>query len=113
MDRENISHGGGYSKIEFCDLFSDKRQIVHVKHYGGSSVLSHLFYQGIVSGELFLADADFRTKVNDKLLKSHKLADPFKQPAAKDYEVVFAIISMSPKKLDLPFFSKVSLRNAR
>jgi uncharacterized protein (TIGR04141 family) len=85
---------------------------VHVKHYAGSSVLSHLFYQGIVSGELFLADAEFRKKVNGKLPSSHHI-DLKKQPVAGDYEIVFAIISSSSKVLDLPFFSKVSLRNAR
>ena len=84
-----------------------------MKHYGGSSVLSHLFSQGVVSGELFLADAEFRKKVNTKLSSSHKFGNPSNQPTAKDYHVIFAIISMSPKKLDLPFFSKVSLRNAR
>ena len=60
-----------------------------------------------------MADSEFRKKVNQKLPNSHKLSDPLKQPNAKDYEGIFAIISMSAKKLDLPFFSKVSLRNAK
>jgi len=113
MDRKLISHGGGYSKIEFCDLLTDDKKVVHVKRYGGSSVLSHLFAQGVVSGELFLADKEFRDKVNEKLADSHKLNDTTPKPNAEEYEVVFAVISASPKDLDIPFFSKVTLRNAR
>ena len=112
MDAQNISHGGGYSKIEFCDLFTINHEMIHVKRYGGSSVLSHLFSQGVVSGELFLADRDFRAKVNDKLPRTHKLSAPSSKPDASKYRIIFAIISNSTDKLELPFFSKVSLRNA-
>lgn len=111
MDRKNISYGGGPSRIEFCDLLTKDNDIIHVKRYGGSSVLSHLFWQGVVSGELFLAEEDFRKKVNEKLDESHKLANPEEKPQASEYKVIFAIISKSEKTLELPFFSKVSLRN--
>jgi uncharacterized protein (TIGR04141 family) len=113
MDRKLIEHGGGHSKIEFCDVLTGDKRIVHVKRYGGSSVLSHLFAQGIVSGELFVSDANFRLKLNGKLPLTHQLADPNIRPVAGDYEVVYGIISKSSNPLDLPFFSKVSLRNAR
>jgi len=113
MDRKNIGHGGGYSKIEFCDLMTKDKKIIHVKHYGGSSVLSHLFSQGVVSGELFIADKNFRKKVNEELPDSHKIDNVDKKPTASDYEVIFAIISSSDKDLEIPFFSKVSLRNAK
>lgn len=113
MDKQNISHGGGYSKIEFCDLYTQDKKIVHVKHYGGSSVLSHLFSQGVVSGELFLSDSEFRQKVNEKLPDSHKLSDVSKKPIPEDYEIIFAIISSSDKELEIPFFSKVNLRNVK
>ncbi len=112
MDRKVITHGGGYSKIEFCDILTSDKKLIHVKQYGGSSVLSHLFAQGVVSGELFLADKEFRDKVNMLLGKTHKLPDTATQPKANEYEIVFAIISGSDKSLDIPFFSKVSLRNA-
>lgn len=113
MDRKNISHGGGYSKIEFCDLLTKDKKIIHVKHYGGSSVLSHLFSQGVVSGELFIADKGFRQKVNKKLSASHKIANIDNRPNASDYDVIFAIISSSDRDLEIPFFSKVSLRNSK
>ena len=113
MDKKLISHGGSYSKIEFCDLLTTDKKIVHVKHYGGSSVLSHLFSQGLVSGELFLRDKKFREKVNTKLENGFKLSNVADKPEARDYSVVFGVISSSDKDLDIPFFSKVSLRNAK
>lgn len=112
MDGDLISHGGGYGKIEFCDLYSAGKAIVHVKRYGSSSVLSHLFFQGVVSGELFLSDPIFREKLNRKLPASHEL-NLSCPPKSSDYNVVFAIISKSGKELDIPFFSKISLKNAK
>lgn len=113
MDGNLIYHGGGYSKIEFCDLLSKDNKIIHVKKYGASSVLSHLFAQGVVSGELFLADRDFREKVNETLPASHKLDDIEEKPNSSDYEVIYAVISSSEKDLEVPFFSKIILRNAK
>ena len=113
MDRELISHGGGYSKIEFCDLYTKDKKMIHVKHYGGSAVLSHLFSQGVVSGELLLADKEFRGKVNEKLSNGHKISNPNDKPNSSDFQIIFGIISSSSKQLEIPFFSKVSLRNAK
>ena len=86
--------------------------MIHVKHYGGSSHLSYLFSQGAVAGELFVADRDFRRKVNAKLPAKYRLKTPDERPRAEDYEIVFGIISDSAKPLDIPFFSKVTLKNA-
>ena len=41
-----------------------------------------------------------------------KISNEADRPAASDYQVIFAIISSSDSDLELPFFSKVSLRNA-
>ena len=112
MDKKNIRYGGGASQIEFCDLFTRNRVMVHVKRYGGSSVLSHLFAQGVVSATLFLQDSDFRRKVNQALPASHRLSRPERRPNVQHYEVAFAIVSRSRGDLALPFFSKVNLRNA-
>jgi uncharacterized protein (TIGR04141 family) len=81
-----------------------------VKRYGGSSVLSHLFNQGLVSGELFQMQQDFRKLVNGKLPKEHKLVNLAARPTPNSYKVVFAIISESIKQLSIPFFSKISLK---
>lgn len=113
MDRKFIMYGGGHNKIEFCDIFTGDKKIVHIKKYGGSSILNHLFAQGVVSSELFVSDEDFRLKLNRELPRGYKLANAHNRPNASEYEIVYAIISRSPNPLEIPFFSKVSLRNAR
>lgn len=112
MDTKNISFGGGYSKIEFCDLYSDSKDIIHVKRYGASSVLSHLFAQGRISGELFQMEADFRKKVDNLLPTYFKLENSENRPNSNEYRVVFAIISDTPGALNIPFFSRLNLKNA-
>ena len=110
MDTKTIHIGGGRSSIEFCDLFS--KQLIHVKKYGGSSVLSHLFQQGVVSGELFISSDIFRGKVNDRLSNDYKLENVKNRPNSTEYEICFAIMSDVPGDLHLPFFSKVVMKNA-
>lgn len=113
MDKKMIQHGGGNSKIEFCDLYTTDKHLIHVKRYGGSSVLSHLFAQGTVSARLLLSDSDFRKKVNVKLPTSHKLKNVSQKPKADEFEVVYAIASNSgATAFDLPLFSKINLRNS-
>lgn len=114
LDRKLINYGGKYNKIEFCDLFSKDKKIIHVKHYGGSSVLSHLFSQGLVSGELMISDSNYRKKVLEKITDSNfKLLKEKQKPKPSEYEIIYAVISSSSKPLDIPFFSKVSLKNAK
>lgn len=109
VDANLIPYGGGHSKVEVCDLLTADRHLIHVKKYGGSSVLSHQFAQAAVSGELLFMDADFRKAANKLLPTSKRISKDFR-PA--DYEVVLAIITWSKKKLTLPFFSRVNLRIA-
>ena len=109
LDAKNISHGGGHSKVEVADLWTSDRHLVYVKKYGGSSVLSHLFAQAAVAGELLFLDDEFRAKANKLLPKAKQLPDGFSR---SDYEIVLAIITWSKKTLTLPFFSRVNLRAA-
>lgn len=114
MDEKSIYYGGGKSKFEFCDLYSDSKELLHVKRYGGSSApLSHLFAQGSTSAQLWLMDRDFRKDVNALLPSSHKIKDPSKKPNPSEYTIVFAIITKSQKRIDkcLPFFSRLTLRD--
>jgi uncharacterized protein (TIGR04141 family) len=114
MDRKCIElKSRGFTKVEFCDLASSSKHLVHVKRYSGSSELSHLFAQGIVPAELFLNVPEFREAVNEYLGPNHKLANPKNTINPSEYEVVYAIISKSENELRLPFFSKVMLRHAR
>lgn len=112
MDRKNIPYGGGQSKIEFCDLLYLTQDIIHIKRYGSSSVLSHLFAQGRISGELFQMESDFRNKVNDLLSTGFKIENPEERPNSDAYQIVFAIISNIPGDLNIPFFSRLNLKNS-
>lgn len=112
LDAKNLPYGGGHSKIEFCDLLTKDKTFIHVKKYGGSAVLSHLFSQGYVSAELFLMDEAFRSKVVDKLI-TPEFKDVVKKsrPNPPEYKIVYGIITKNKKKITVPFFSKVALKN--
>lgn len=112
LDRNMILHGGGRSSVEFCDVYAPSRQMIHVKRYGSASVLSHLFAQGVVSATTFISDEQFREKANTLLPSSLQLATPTDRPNASDFEIAFLIASQSTGPLSLPFFSRVTLRNA-
>jgi len=112
MDGKTIGYGGGASKIEFCDLLTAKGDLIHIKRYGQSAALSHLFAQGLTSGELFQTDPDFRKALNSKLPVGHRLNDPVKRPRQGEYRVVFAVVSDRPGSLTLPFFSRLNLKHA-
>lgn len=112
MDRKMILIGGGRSRIEFCDLFSRNGDIIHVKYYGGSALLSHLFSQAVVSADCFLHEVEFRRKLNNHLPNGFKLNNPMAAPTAEDYTVCMAIMSKVPGPLEIPFFSKVSMKHA-
>jgi uncharacterized protein (TIGR04141 family) len=112
MDRVLIRKPDPNSPIEFCDLYSANKEIVHVKPYSGSSTLSHLFAQGVTSGLLFAHEPTFREAVNEKLPKAHRLQRPKGPITTSSFNVVYAIISKSQRALTIPFFSKVTLQGA-
>jgi uncharacterized protein (TIGR04141 family) len=112
VDADNVRHGGGRSQIEFCDLYSRDRDMIHVKRYSGSSVLSHLFSQAAVSGELFKSDAEFRKKVNAKLPATHQIPDVRAPVEQSQYRIVIAIVGGPGVCTKLPFFSRVTIKNS-
>jgi uncharacterized protein (TIGR04141 family) len=105
---QSVSRG----RVEVCDLYSRDRQFVHVKRYSSSSVLSHLFSQGVVSAQLFLSDRSFRQELNERLPDALRLADPASAITPSEFEVAYAIVARPKRDLELPFFSKVNLKNA-
>ncbi len=118
LDKKLIKNDRTTTAIELCDLMTEDKQFIHVKHRkGGSAGLSHLFAQGSVSAEVLLGDRNFR-KATRKVLKKVKVGlqdsvsiDGFKSDGV---EVVFLILgedSISLKE-NLPFFSKVNLTKA-
>ncbi|WP_100915517.1 TIGR04141 family sporadically distributed protein [Pseudoalteromonas spongiae] len=112
MDKKNIQIGGVYDKLEHCDLIRNGNEFVHVKLYRSSSTLSHLFSQGFVAAEAFIKDQDYREKLNPKLPNSIKLHDPKLRPNPNDYNVVYGIATKKDIPTELPFFSKVTLKNS-
>lgn len=110
MDKKNIPYGGGHNKIELCDLFIKKSDLLHVKRFRGSACLSHLFLQGHNSAFLLRTDMSFVKKANEKLPPGWKFSETAPIIPA-NHEVVFAVISKSKKSVSnvFPFFSKVSL----
>lgn len=112
MDRNNINYPDRKSPIEFCDLYTNHRELVHVKHYAGSSTLSHLFAQGVTSGTLFAQDPGFRRVLNTKLPATHQIRRPAEPLVPREYTITYAIISVSANPLNIPFFSKVTLSHA-
>lgn len=112
MDRKLVRLQGRTSPIEFCDLYTARKEMIHVKRYGASNVLNHLFAQGLVSGEALRSLEGFVAKVNEHLAPSHRLPDgPVPRDTAGRH-IVFAIVSESRNELVLPFFARVSLRHA-
>ncbi len=112
LDKKNIKIGGIYDKLEFCDLIRNGNELIHVKYYRSSSTLSHLFSQGCVAAEAFVRDTEFRKKLNLKLPASIRLADPTQRPDPSEYKIVYAIATTKKLPSELPFFSKVTLKNA-
>jgi len=112
-DKNKVFHGGGHGQIEICDLFSKKKNLIHIKRYGKSSVLSHLFSQGFVSGQLMQLDADFRAKIKSKLPTSFKpLISEDNRPKDQEFTITFGVISEDQEEgLHLPFFSRVNINN--
>jgi len=112
MDKKNTTIGGPYDKIEFCDLIQNASTLVHVKYYRSSATLSHLFAQGNVASEAFVKDEEFRVRLNPKLPAASQLLDPKVRPDPSKYKVVYAIATSKSLPTELPFFSKVTLKNA-
>ena len=108
MDKKNVLYGGGYSRIELCDVLTLDGKLVHIKSYSGSFTLSHLFNQGLVSAELLKSDKGFLNQANDSIEKI-RMDSSFCLSANSGFEVVFGIISKEMDDLpNIPFFSRVS-----
>ncbi len=118
LDRKLVVPPGARSSIEFCDLLTSDRKLVHVKRRSRSSTLSHLFSQGVVSAEAFLRDGDFRRalveKLNEEGLTAAAALVPGDQPLPREWEIVFAVIGGSNANWprSLPFFSQLNFNIA-
>ncbi|MFY9822773.1 MAG: TIGR04141 family sporadically distributed protein [Thermoanaerobaculia bacterium] len=102
--------------IEFCDLAAQREgyfDLIHVKRFGPSSKLSHLFFQGTNSARLFRTSPEFREALSSSASRLGEISKRLlSEPPRLGYRVVFAIASSSTTRLELPLFSKLSLRQA-
>lgn len=121
MDKQFISHGGGRSKFELCDVLTKDKKLIHIKKYSGSSVLSHLFYQGFDVGEMLKVDPNFVEKANKKIEEvandNGKLPEDYQVDwekfKANDYEIIYGIITKKRGiEPSIPFFSKIAIKQA-
>lgn len=118
LDKKLIKSNRSTTSIELCDLMTNNKQFIHVKHRkGGSAGLSHLFAQGSVSAEILLGDKEFRKKaraVLKKVCNGLQDAVPLDSFKSDGIEVVFLILGedSATLKSNLPFFSKVNLSKA-
>lgn len=118
LDKQLIQFPPGGDKMEFCDLLSADKHLIHVKQFSSSSGISHLCAQAGNSAEYLKMDAGFRGLVNDKLLElgippAFQVPVNFTTADAAKYEVVFAIAGKNGHMpIEIPFFSKVSVYNA-
>ena len=118
LDKKLVHLTNRTTGVEICDLLTRTRELIHVKRHLGSSDLSHLFSQGLVSAELLQMDPEFRSKAHFRIQEAVGGRGGFgffNTPAivTNEFTVVYAIIAdwrgRSPSEA-LPFFSKINLR---
>jgi uncharacterized protein (TIGR04141 family) len=111
------------ANLEACDFLSTSRQMIHLKDGHGSSPLSHLWNQGLVSTESFVRDDGFRTAFRKAVRAREKqygksgflalIPAGRSKPVPANFTIVYGVMrhpNARTKSLALPFFSKVALR---
>ncbi len=99
---------------EVCDIFDSARKaFIHVKLGKSSADISHLFRQGVFSARALKSDVQaletFKQYLKDYGCPEDTICMPY---TPSDYKVVFAIVLNEKHAEDIPFFSKVSFRDA-
>lgn len=108
LDKKLVMHGGGQSKVEICDLFSDTLQFICVKRWSSSAGMSHLCQQSLVSGRLARSDNDYFKKVERKLKGYHRAA--WLKTRGSGAQATFVLVLMFGVPLtNLPLFSRITL----
>ena len=124
LDQTRASPTGAKgANLEACDFLSTNRQLIHLKDGHGSSPLSHLWNQGLVSTESFVRDAGFRTAFRKAVTDREKLygksgfltliPNGRRKPVPANFTIVYGVMrhpNARTKSLALPFFSKIALR---
>lgn len=110
LDQHWVRHKDVKQNYEFCDLLTQCDRIIHVKHYGGSSVLSHLFAQATNGLDMMLNCPEVIPQVQEHLEETY-ISFNFSPSGNRVHKIVLAIIFPHMGDLHIPFFSKVNLRH--
>lgn len=124
LDQARASPTGARgANLEPCDFLSTSRQLIHLKDGHGSSPLSHLWNQGLVSTESFVRDPGFRTAFRKAVTAREKqysksgflalIPDGRTKPVPADFTIIYGVMrhpNARTKSLAIPFFSKIALR---
>ena len=110
LDTEDVRYQG-QDKYEHCDLMHEDGRMIHVKRYGSSATLGHLFNQGKVSARSFAGSKKARASLQKILPPELDLGDPDQPINPADYHIVFAIATEQDGVLSLPFFARLVLRD--
>lgn len=115
FDRDDVPLKGR-GNVEVCDLLTNSHQLIHVKRYGNSSKLSHLFSQGAVSAEALTQVEAFRDKFLTKVSNTRLRTSLKKAIVDRKFHVVYVILfestpskNAAQKIENLPAFSVVNL----
>lgn len=99
---------------EICDVYDvANNRFIHVKMGKSSSSISHLLRQGVFSAMALRKDDEARQKFRQHLFAygctNTPIPDPF---TPSDYAVIFVCVVGENLEKNIPFFSKVSFRDA-
>ena len=101
---KKLVYDGGPDKMEICDILTRDAGLIHVKHRGSSSTLSHLFAQGVNCAERLLLDQDFRDQARAVAKREDpSFSDvlPATRPLPTDHEISFVVITRSARMTPL------------
>lgn len=128
FDKAKLRIGHGAKNSEFCDILEMDSNgfisIIHVKRYGGSSSINHLFSQARYYCEFFLSDEVFLKEIRDHIEASdyrekQSFLEYIKEDVAdvvgNDYEVKLWVLygagsKKIPDKSSLPLMAKYELK---
>jgi uncharacterized protein (TIGR04141 family) len=113
LDQQNVRAAGAQDVVEVADVLEVPSRLIHVKRHARSSMLSHLFMQGMTSADLLLTDDTFRANAETKI---NQLAPGVNQAIVangfnpNNVQIVFAVITAASRgsRHFLPFFSQLT-----
>lgn len=123
FDRSKITIGG-QKKYEVCDIFSNTKDLIHVKRYSfGAASISHLFTQGKFYAQAFSTEIACRKGMREWLMNENSIDQataltliPNKNSDVNehDFTIVFCILHNQESFTisDLPLMSQYELMNS-